>query len=624
MQIQVIPIRRLPFSIPHLDYLAGSDIAEKIRPGQLVSIPFRGKDEFGLIKSAGISEKIEAGKLKPINSLVFDEPLLSEEVVGFFDEMASFYRTPIGFILKTSLLPMKKSKLPKIAGYITPLPQKKLTLPTKPILHNYNSSAGRDKIVAAIVENKFQRLILCPETGQIGEIVSALPKDISKNAILISGELGEREYFDAWTAVRSQPEALVIGTRKALFLPWTNLGAVALYDEGNGDYKSWDMAPRYHARDAALMLVKHTGARLHLLSAAPSVETYYFTENNIYERDGQIEKIIKPSPIFIDHKSERRAGNFGALANETLEKIAACRSDVFIHVSRRMTAGGIICHDCGHIFYCDKCKRPMSYYQKDSRLHCRYCKQSYPLPDICPGCGGTRYRMLALGADGVADEIRQFAGPEKDIVVIDKDTAPADSGKSDVNNRIIVGTDFAWPRLDWKRIGLFVMADPDMSLSLPEFKSAEELWQKIRRLQTELPSDAQIYIQTSRPEHPVFRGLYDPRVYYQAELNERKMFGYPPFNYIVRLYFGGTSQGFALQEANRLFIKLSGLTKAFNDVKLSGPMPSNPPFWRARHWQVIVVKLSYNNYKKRVREIMPAVPEEWKVDPNPNNILSIS
>jgi len=624
MQIQVIPIRRLPFNIPHLDYLVDDGIAGQIRPGQLVSIPFRGKDEFGLIISAGKTEKFEAGKLKPINGLVFAEPLLAPEMVSFFEELSAFYRAPIGFILKTALLPMKKSKLPKIDGFITLLPQKKLALPSKPVSHIFNSAVRRDEIVNDIAGKSGQRLILCPETGQIDEILSALPGDVSKKAIVVSGELGAREYFDVWTAVRSRPEALVIGTRKALFLPWINLNEIALYDEGNPDYKSWDMAPRYHARDAALMLAKHTGARLHLISPAPSVETYFFVKNKIYDSEGQLEKISRPAPIFANPKSERRAGNYGLLSLDVLEKIDDCEGDVFVNVSRRMTAGGIVCHNCGLIFRCESCKRPMSYYQKDGQLHCRFCKKSRPLPETCPDCRGPNYRMFGLGADGAAEEIKNSLKTDKNIIVIDKDAKPSPDDLSADEGKIIVGTDFAWPHLDWKRIKLFIMADPDIALSLPEYKSAEELWQKIRRVQTALSAEAEFYIQTNRPEHPVYRGLYDPPSYYEAELNERKTFGYPPYNYIVRLYYGELSQALAEREASRLYADLSALTNHVSDVKISRPIPANPPFWRARYWQVIIVKFNYKNYKKRAREIFTAVPEEWKIDPNPNSILSIS
>jgi primosomal protein N' len=232
--------------------------------------------------------------------------------------------------------------------------------------------------------------------------------------------------------------------------------------------------------------------------------------------------------------------------------------------------------------------------------------------------------MLGTGTDGIGRELKKRLTNAKKIILLDDEKPENKKLNISAQNNIFIGTSGALQYISDLGIKTAVMADPDLVLSLPEYKSAEELWQKIRLVQTNLPADGLFYIQTRLPDHHVFQGVYNPDVFYAKEISDRKAFDYPPAKFLLRLYYGGSTQEEANNEAERLFKALNGLTQGDVDAIISSPLPSNPPYYRQRYWRVILIKIGYSAYKKTIRSLLSVVPEAWKVDPNPNNTLSVT
>ncbi|MFA5127567.1 MAG: primosomal protein N' [Patescibacteria group bacterium] len=618
----VIPIRRLPNKIKGLDYLISVEQKSLIRVGQLVKIPLRGKDEFGIVYSLSDNSDIKDNKLKPISEIVLAEPLITENLLNFYSELSDFYRASLGFILKCALLPMQKRKLKTLTETLLAVETRE-GKPQKPKLWLYNNLDEKKKYLSELAKADGQVLILTPDVNDPEKIQELLPADISNEIIILKGDDGDKQYSDNWIRVRNSKNIIVIGTRKALFLPWHNLTRIIMDDEGSPDYKSWDMAPRYHTRDAALALTKHTSAELFLVASAPSVESYYFAEHKIYDLIGELTKITKPSPIFVNALAEKRGGGAGILAEEIIKAIEANKGQTFIHLNRRGTSGGMVCADCGNIFRCDKCHRPLTYYERGIELKCLYCKTSVRFADNCPKCGGANYRLMGLGIEGVATALKNKF-PSAKIITIDKETANLPESFPSDEKIIFVGTDFAYSRLDWKKIDIFVMADPDTALAAAEYRALEFLWLKLRRAQLALAPDAKLFIQTQHPEHRVYQGVYDPKSFYESEIAERKIFGYPPHNYLARIIVAGATANKASENAEQLFRALNSLTTHKKDVMIYSHIPANPPRMRNLYHEVILLKFNYANYKKSLKELAAIVPDDCKVDPNPNHILSIS
>jgi crossover junction endodeoxyribonuclease RuvC len=282
MIAHVIPAKRMPLSLPFFDYTVSEPDQSRIKIGQLVKIPFRNTEEFGIVYEIDAQTPIKTKPLKTISSIVFEQPLLHKQQLDFLTEISDFYHVSLGFLIKTNLPPLQKRKLEKLKSVIAT--HNITTTPvgtiSKPQLCIYRTPTEKtDTLIKKITEHTDQTLILVPEMSAIKKITDILPPEIVERLSIITSELNPKELFAAWFAIWSGEKKIIIGTRAALFLPWQNLEHIILDDEGNPNYKSWDMAPRLHTRDAALFLAKNHRAHTTLLSHTPAVETLFFVKN---------------------------------------------------------------------------------------------------------------------------------------------------------------------------------------------------------------------------------------------------------------------------------------------------------------------------------------------------------
>ncbi|MFA5174861.1 MAG: primosomal protein N' [Patescibacteria group bacterium] len=632
MQIDVIPARRMPFSLPFLTYSVPGEIKTKIKSGQLVKIPFQTKSLFGIVKK--ITEKQnEKNKIKPISEIIFDKPVFSEKQIDFLEDISEFYGTSLGFLIKSNLLPLQKRKITAVSRVFanetkTDFRDKKKSRKIKNGKPEMFIYANLDEKIAYISNNidiSRQTLILAPELPQIQKIFNILPLNLQKQTVLISGDTSEKDLFDIWLDLWTGRKKIVVGTRRAIFLPWSDLVNIFLDDEGNSDYKSWDMAPRFHTRDAAMFLARHHEAKLRLLSHTPSVETFYFAEKKIYDSNISCPPILPRLPSILDLKKERQAKNYGFVGLSLVEEILKIKNgDVFIYLNRRGAASYVGCRDCGTVLRCQNCQRPLTFHEDKNSLECHFCGNKRQMITRCENCRGVNMAMFGVGTQMAEKEMRKItAGKnERKVVRVDYDSYDITKLNGD-ENKIIVGTQMAWPHLNWQRIKLLVFLDADTPLFVPEYRITEDLWQILRSAQYNLPEDAKIVAQTSHPEHYIFESLSNPKNFYLQELTQRKMFAYPPYKFLWRACFGHPSQEIAEKESTRVYSSLLPLTKNDFDIKISSPLRMYPYFHDGRYWQVILAKINYKNYKQAAKLLASRLPPDWKTDPNPNTLLTV-
>lgn len=616
----------MPVSLPFFDYEVPDELKEKIKIGQLIRIPFLKSEQFGVVADIKSSSAKENLKLKPINNIVFEEPALSKEQVDFLRDIAEFYHTSLGFILKTNLPPLQKTKLKKMVLNAVPKSRGKFE---KPEFFLYKDESEKQKFILEKItaDESAQVLYLVPELPHINKIKNILPKEIFDNAVIITSELSNKEIFAKWMQIRTGEKKLVIGTRRALFLPWFNLKTIILDDEANANYKSWDMAPRIQTRDAVLFLAKHHCSQLYLLSHTPSVETHYFAKQGIYSKTGEKEiHIFKNFPDVIDLKQERKSGNYSFMSADLVNEFKQVKSgDIFFFLNRRGSASYVGCRDCGNVNKCPNCHFALNYHQDTNVLKCHYCGYTEPMVTTCKVCHGVNMAILGVGTQLAETNIRRLLGSNNTRTVIRIDSDENDLEKLKIpGDKIIIGTQMAWPHIDWSRIKLLVFLDADTSLFIPEYKIAENLWQMLRDAQYNLPNDAKFIIQTNHPDHLVFRSLFKPEIFYQEQMKERKVLGYPPYKFLLKLFLGSPKMDIAEKEASRISAKLLGLTKGKNDIIILGPLEMAPYFYNGQYWQVILAKINYETYKQSTKLLLSNLPNNWKADPNPNSILYFS
>lgn len=619
MIAKVALIRRMPKKIATLDYLVPSKIHSAITLGSLVTIPFRNRLVFGLVTEFKENEVEEArGKLKSIEEIVWEKPALTLKQISFALEISEFYNTPLGFVLQSCLPPLKKTKIKKLQ--LNQLDTIRPAQRQKPKLILYKDKEEKEKIFQEIITSLGQTLIITPETSGLTEIISLLPEKITSIAI-VSSELTEKQLFELWVKIRLGEIKIVIGTRRALFLPWHDLRTVILDDEANPNHKSWDMAPRLHNREAVMMLSHAHGAKCFITTHTPSLESWYFATHNVYDIKNTLPKFEHKTIQIVDMKEERRGRNYGFISLDLLEALSKTDGDIFIFLNRKGSSAYVGCRDCGFVAKCPQCNRGLVYHENTSTLECHFCHTKTNMFLSCPKCHGANMIMYGVGTQLVENELKKNNTWNKKIIRIDSDTIDIYQKKLD-GNKIIIGTQIAWDKVDWTKISLMVFLDADTSLFIPEYKMAENLWWQIRDAQFRLQEKAEIIIQTGHREHQVFSNLHDPEKFYNQEINERRLFSYPPFGYLIRLYHGDQNQSVSKQLADDLYQHLHTLTKDRKDIIISSPLPFSPFYLNRQYWYGIMIKVGFEKYKQTTKFLAQNVPDSWKFDPNPNNLLS--
>lgn len=623
MIVEVIPARRMPLSLPFLDYSVPEEEKDKIKIGQLVKIPFRNKETFGVVLDLRPSEKPNI-KTKSIKEVVFTKPVLSEEQLNFLVDISNFYHVSLGFLLKGNLIPLQVRKIKKIAS-IEHSASSPINKPSKPRVYTHKNEEDKIKIILNIAKSNGQLLILVPELTSITKLTEQLPENILNRTVCLSSELNDKELFTKWLQVWSGEKDIVIGTRAALFLPWFNLKNIILTDEGNSNYKSWDMAPRFHTRDAALFLSRHHGAELSIMSHTLSVESYFFAKNKVYNTsdDLKMQPLNKTTEI-VDMKSQWRGGNYSLMSTDALEELKKTKTgDVVFFLNRRGSASYVGCRDCGNVLQCPNCKLSLTYHQNKNTLNCHYCKFFEPMPTMCKVCNGVNVATHGAGTQLAEELIKKVAekiADSRPIIRVDGDDNQLQKIKTK-EDKIIICTQLAWAHLPWEKIRLFVFLDADTSLFIPEYKTIENLWQQLRDVQYKISPECGFFVQTQHPEHLVFKSLYEPQVFYSEQLAERRVLGYPPYKYMLKLLTGNQKSAIVENEAREMQTRLANLTKDDPEIKILGPLETSPYYHNGQYWQVILVKISYKNYKQTTKLLLAQVPENWKIDPNPNSLI---
>ena len=623
MIAEVIPARRMPTSLPYFNYSIPEKLETEVRVGQLVKIPLRSGVEFGVIKKIFAGED---GKLKQISEIICPSPILSAEQLNFLQDVSEFYKTSLGFLLKQNLLPLQKRKIDAFfkkgsdnsSEHANPPETDTTGTMSRPKLHIYNDQSGKNSIISELLSRSGQILYLVPEIADIENVISTLPTGVLTEIIVINSELSEKELFSAWLDIWQNKKRIVIGTRTAFFLPWHNLTTIIVDDEANLNHKSWDMAPRFHSRDAAFFLARHHNSALHLVSHSPSVESYYFAQNNLFDLSGEICK-TSALPDVMNMNDEKQRQNFGILAEDVKTKISELNNaDIFLFINRLGSFGYLACKDCGEAMLCEKCNRALTYLRDKNQFRCNNCQTTHAPILTCPKCHGQNLRTFAIGTQAVENEVRNLF-PDRKILRVDSDADNLDSLKS-AEPKIIIGTQFAWSHVDWKRLKMLVLVDFDSALYIPEFKAGEEIWQKLRSALFNLP-EGRVIIQTRKPEHAIFSFLYDPKLFYENELRERKMLKYPPYNFLLKMYYGGRDEQEVEMTAKKAYNSLKDLTTEQFAGTILGPLRLEPYWHKGQYWQAILAKIPYKSYKKDTKLLASMVSDAWKIDPNPISIL---
>lgn len=616
MIARIIPIKRLPAHLSYFDYAVPADYQDRIAIGQLVVIPFRKSNIFGLVLS--LSKKGEEG-LKDISEIYIETPIISPTGLKCIEMLSAQYRISMGTAAKLALPPLQKRKLKKVT--LSPHNKTSPSKKKKPEFVSYSTSKDRASLIQK--NSAENTLILVPEKQHCQEIFSALDAEQQKRAVIWNSDLSTKEQFEFWCAIQRGAKTIIIGTRGAVFLPFPELDTIIIEQEHHPQHKHWDQAPRYHAKDVAHWLAEEHGAQCLYLSFSPSCETYF----NVHKKKMRAEKsIISPPrklPTIIDMSEEMRAGRYGALSDAAKQALEESTQDVFLFLQRRGFSRSLRCTSCHFLSVCPQCSLPLSYHEADKSMHCHSCNITRPTPEACPQCKKATIAFRGVGTEFLESGVNAFLsdlGTTAHVIRVDGDKPFAEPAKN--GRRIIIGTEAGFEHIRWDKTDLVIFVDIDAQLQIPEYKAAEHVWHSIQETLFNLSESAAFLVQTRSPQHVLIKSLPEPDRFYRTELNARMTLGYPPYSYLVRYFYGAPSKKQAESAAETLHQKFSTLlTTQQKKAIILHPIEMQPQYFRRKFWYTLLVKIPPEEKDTTIELLNRHTPEQWKVDPNPTALL---
>ncbi|MCL2435362.1 MAG: primosomal protein N' [Lentimicrobiaceae bacterium] len=430
------------------------------------------------------------------------------------------------------------------------------------LLHGITGSGKTEiymKMIDEVLAQGKQVLYLLPEIALTSQIVSRLQKYFGNRVGVYHSRFNEFERVEIWNRVlqhstnNEQKYSLILGARSSLLLPYQNLGLIIVDEEHDGSYKQQDPAPRYHARDAAVVLGKLHNAPVLLGTATPSLESYYNVKQGKYGLVELFERYAESQlpEIWIENipEARRQKKMEGHLSHFLIDNMAAAlerKEQIILFQNRRGYAVRLYCNACQTMPTCIHCDVTLTYHKKSNLLKCHYCGYAIATPARCPHCESMDVEMKGFGTEKIEETLLQLF-PEAKIARMDLDTTRSKTAYQKIisdfekqRTNILVGTQMVTKGLDFDRVSVVGILEADNMLSFPDFRAFERAFQVMAQVsgragRKELPG--KVIIQSYQPWHPALKYVIgnDFKAMYENQMEERKKFRYPPVFRLIKI-----------------------------------------------------------------------------------------
>lgn len=491
------------------------------------------------------------------------------------------------------------------------------------------TSSGKTEIYIHLIHRVLRQglpvLYLVPEIALTTQLTTRLQKVFGDRLLVYHSKFTDNERVEIWQRLLHSVEPLVVlGARSAVFLPFSKLGLVVVDEEHDQSYKQFDPAPRYNARDAAIMLAYMHGAKTLLGSATPAIDTYYKATTGKYglvELTERFQGISLPFIQVTDMASEhKKKAVKGSLA---LNTISAVRNDVqagkqaIIFHNRRGYAPMAHCTQCQYIPQCQYCDVTLTYHKYTNSLVCHYCGAVYPLPQVCPVCKEPAIEVVGYGTERIEDEVAEIFSDAK-VLRMDLDTTRNKNSYerliTDFSRHkadILVGTQMVTKGLDFGDVSMVAVVNADSMIRYPDFRSAERAFNMLEQVAGRAGrrgEPGKVVIQTREPQHPVilFVREHDYCGFYAHELEERRAFAYPPFTKLIYIYLKHKDE----RELDNIASVYADRLRSLFGTRVSGPAKPTVAKVQLMYIRQIMLKIELNASMKKVKDILRGLQAE--------------
>lgn len=649
-------------------YSVPEALAEAVHPGARVAVPFGRRYLVGYV--VGFPASAAVPRVKPIERLLDDPPLLTPALLELGRWMAGYYACTLGEALR-AVLPGtidRKRGAPRgreverggagalleaaPPARLNPWQQTALDRVTSRLdaggfeaflLHGVTGSGKTEVYLHAIrhaLERSRAAIVLIPEIALTPQAADRFRARLGAEVGILHSGMTHAERHDVLVAAARGEIQVVLGARSAVFAPFRNLGLVVVDEEQESSYKQGEK-PRYHARAVALVRARLEGAAVLLGSATPSLESYHNARTGkhvLLEIPERVDARPLPRVHLVDMRDpgERGAIVASVLLDALVDRLDR-REQAILLLNRRGHSNYVQCFACGGLVHCPYCDISLTYHATDRRLRCHYCNHARPVPEQCPACGNPCQLFRGVGTQQLEQALRGLV-PRARLCRMDFDTTTRrgahrrileEFARGDID--VLLGTQMVAKGHDFPAVTLVGVVNAEGGMSLPDFRAAERTFQLLAQVagragRGNTPGD--VYIQTFCPEHDAIAlaAQQDYRAFFERESALRRSLAYPPFARLAAITGLGPDRAELHDAMQRVEATLRG-DRRVPALQVLGPAPSPIPRLRGRHREQILLKGSLRDDRKRelahrLAELARERPGvEFQVDVDPQNML---
>ncbi|MGB1037927.1 MAG: replication restart helicase PriA, partial [Bacteroidia bacterium] len=489
---------------------------------------------------------------------------------------------------------------------------------SKPALLYGVTSSGKTHIYAHLIrealDKEQQVLYLLPEIALTTQLIQRLQKYFGEKLVVSHSKFSNNERVEVYQSIQSGKPLLIVGTRSAIFQPFKSLGLIIVDEEHESSFKQHEPAPRFHARDSALYLANKLKANIVLGSATPAVESFYNATQGKYELvsltkryDNAILPIIKVVDMQQQKKQKRIRGIFSDTLLDAISSAKKLGKQVILFQNKKGYVPVLECNICAWTPKCQNCDISLTYYKYQDNLRCHYCGYTQPVVNQCTTCGNKGIELIGYGTERIEDELELYL-PDIKVKRMDYNTTRLKNAHSklikefaDGKIDVLIGTQMVAKGLDFENVSTVGILNADHLINFPDFRANERAYQLITQVAGRAGRRKEqgiVYIQTSKPDHPVIKQIVDSdyKSMYEGELVERTDYDYPPFHRLIKITLKH-------KDALELY-KLGNHAKnhliSFFGSSLLGP--EKPYVSRIRNWYLLHFVLKIENHGPTIRE----------------------
>lgn len=657
----------LPIPFDSFTYLVPSSMETRVMRGCRVVVPF-GKNKIytGIVRSVH-NQAPQGVEAKAIISTLDEHPVVNEQQFTFWQWIASYYMCPLGDVMKAGLPgAMKPTDEKALKAAEKPRAQKATkqqefeTIAPQPLspaqqtamdevvesfqtknvtlLHGVTSS-GKTEIYIHLIDQCLRQgkqvLYLLPEIALTTQITERLRRFFGEQMGVYHSKFTDAQRLAIYKRQASDnPYPLILGVRSSIFLPFQQLGLIIVDEEHEQSYKQQEPAPRYHARNAAIMLAQQFGAKTLLGTATPSFEIYHWARKGRYgyvQLTQRFRDMQLPIVEVVDAKEAKRKrqmrGAFSPRLIEAMRTALDRHEQVILFQNRRGFSPLIECKQCGWVPRCPHCDVTLTMHKKSATMTCHYCGYTMRIPERCPACEGEKFIDIGTGTEKIEEQITQLF-PEATTLRMDLDTAKTRlqheriiDGFAKHQADILIGTQMVTKGLDFDNVSVVGILDADTMLNLPDFRSYERSFQTFSQVAGRAgrnKTPGLVILQTRSADSDIIRQITQNDYWqmFYTQMTERQMFHYPPFFRLIYVYMRHRDDHLLDHLSDDMAERLR---KVFGERVLG---PDRPPVARIQSLYIrkIMLKIELNASIDKVRASLLAIQQQMLAMPIAKNL----